>query len=128
MRKLGPIALLFSAAPLQAQSVPVAIESAVFVERADGASRTVEPVQALRKGERVVTVLRWRAAQGGYTVTSAVPAPLQFEAASAERIEVSIDGGRTWRSTGAVRAEAVTHLRWRVGSGAGRLSYSAIVR
>lgn len=128
MRKLGPIALVLSAAPLQAQTPPVAIESAVFVERSDGASRKVEPAHGLRKGERVVTVLRWQAHRGNYTVTSAVPAPLQFEATSADRIEVSTDGGRSWRPVASVRPEAVTHLRWRAGNGAGRLTYSAIVR
>lgn len=128
MRKLAPVALLLFAAPLQAQTAPVAIESAVFVERSDGASRMVEAASSLRRGERVVTVLRWQAPRGRYTVTSPVPAPLQFESASADAMEVSTDGGRTWRSLGGAQPEAVTHLRWRVGSGAGRLTYSAIVR
>ena len=128
MRKTGPVALLLFAAPLQAQTVPVAVESAVYVERAEGGSRTVEQAQSFRKGERVVTVLRWHAPRGSYTVTSAVPAPLQFERASAEAIEVSTDGGRSWRAAGSSAPEAVTHLRWRVGRGSGRLTYSAIVR
>jgi hypothetical protein len=128
VRKLGPVALLISAAPLQAQSGPVAIESTIFVERSDGAARTVEPARDLRRGERVVTVLRWQAPRGSYTVTSAVPSPLQYEGSSAERIEVSTDGGRTWRAAASTQPEAVTHLRWRVASGTGRLTYSAIVR
>ena len=129
MRALGPVALLlFAAAPLQAQTAPVAIDSAVFVERSDGAARTVEEAQLFRKGERVVTVLRWQASGGRYTVTSPVPPRLQFEGASAEDVEVSTDGGRSWRSLALARPEAVTHLRWRVGKGAGRLTYSAIVR
>jgi hypothetical protein len=120
--------LLGLAAPLQAQTAPVAIDSAVFVERTEGASRTLEAARLLRKGERVVTVLRWQAADGSYTVTSPVPPRLQFEDSSAEAIEVSTDGGRNWRALAGVRPEAVTHLRWRIGSGAGRLTYSAIVR
>ena len=128
MRTLGPVALLLFAAPLQAQTAPVAIDSAVFVERNDGAARTVEEARSFRRGERVVTVLRWQAPRGSYTVTSPVPARLQFEGASAEDVEVSTDGGRSWRSLVLAQPEAVTHLRWRVGNGAGRLTYSAIVR
>ena len=128
MRALGPVALLLIAPPLQAQSNPVAIDSAVFVERSDGGARTIEEVRSFRKGERVVTVLRWEAPRGSYTVTSAVPQRLQFENASAEDLEVSADGGRNWRALGVTRPEAVTHLRWRVGNGPGRLTYSAIVR
>ena len=120
--------MLLVATQLQAQSAPVAIESAVFVERSDGASRVVEGTGQFRKGERVVTVLRWQAPRGSYTVTSPVPARLQFENSSAETIEVSTDGGRNWRAIGLAQPEAVTHLRWRVGNGAGRLTYSAIVR
>jgi len=128
MRALGPVALLLIAAPLQAQTAPVAIDSTVFVERSDGAARTVEEARSFRKGERVVTVLRWEAPRGSYTVTSPVPSRLQFEGASAEAVEVSTDGGRSWRTLAGSRPEAVTHLRWRVGNGAGRLTYSAIVR
>jgi hypothetical protein len=128
MRALGPVALLLIAAPLQAQSGPVDIDSAVFVERSDGGARTVEEARSFRRGERVVTVLRWEAPRGSYTVTSPVPQRLQFEGASAEDVEVSADGGRNWRAIEATRPETVTHLRWRVGNGPGRLTYSAIVR
>jgi hypothetical protein len=128
MRALGPVALLLIAAPLQAQSGPVDIDSAVFVERSDGAARTVEEARSFRKGERVVTVLRWDAPRGSYTVTSAVPQRLQFEDATADELEVSSDGGRSWRPAALARPETVTHLRWRVGNGPGRLTYSAIVR
>ncbi|WP_305095870.1 hypothetical protein [Croceibacterium aestuarii] len=120
--------MLLAAAPLGAQTPPLALESAVFVERGIGAERTVEPSVRFTRGERVVTVMRWDAPRGNYTVTSAVPARLQFERASSDRLEVSIDGGRTWRGAAEVQPEAVTHLRWRIGAGSGRLSYSAIVR
>jgi hypothetical protein len=128
MRALGPVALLLIAAPLQAQSTPVDIDSAVFVERSDGGARTIEEAQSFRKGERVVTVLRWEAPRGSYTVTSPVPPRLQFEGVSADKVDVSIDGGRSWRTLAGTSPETVTHLRWRVGNGPGRLTYSAIVR
>ena len=128
MRALGPVALLLIAAPLQAQSVPVDIDSAVFVERSDGGAHMVEGARSFRKGERVVTVLRWEAPRGSYTVTSPVPERLQFEGASAEDVEVSADGGRSWRTLAGTPPQTVTHLRWRVGNGPGRLTYSAIVR
>ena len=120
--------LLLIAAPLQAQTPHVAVESAVFVEHSDGPERTVEPTASFERGERVVTVLRWQAPSGSYTVTSAVPPRLQFERASFNTLEVSTDGGHTWRNLSEVQPEAVTHLRWRVGAGIGRLTYSAIVR
>jgi hypothetical protein len=128
MRALGPVALLLIAAPLQAQSGPVDIESAVFVERSDGGGRMVEEARSFRRGERVVTVLRWEAPRGSYTVTSPVPERLQFEGASAEDVEVSADGGRSWRTLAGTPHQTVTHLRWRVGNGPGRLTYRAIVR
>jgi hypothetical protein len=128
MRALGPVALLLIAAPLQAHSGPVDIESAVFVERSDGGGRMVEEARSFRRGERVVTVLRWEAPRGSYTVTSPVPERLQFEGASAEDVEVSADGGRSWRTLAGTPPQTVTHLRWRVGNGPGRLTYRAIVR
>jgi hypothetical protein len=128
MRISGPVALLLTAVPLHAQSTGIAIDSAVFVERIDDETRVVEGAATFRKGERVVTVLRWEAPRGSYTVTSAVPQRLQFENASAEDVDVSSDGGRSWRTLAGTRPETVTHLRWRVGNGPGRLTYSAIVR
>jgi len=129
------LALAFAAmaAPLHAQQ-GVAVDSAVFVERSKpapgGVRRVVEPADVLRRGDRVVTILRWDAPRGGsYTITSPVPTRLSFQKSSAEEIEVSTDGGRSWRRLdGAIVPETVTHLRWRVGRGSGRLSYSAIVR
>lgn len=128
MRISGPIALLLVSASVQAQSQPVTLDSAVFVERSEGAARVVEGADRFRKGERVVTVLRWQALGGTHTVVSPVPPRLQFEGASEDEIEVSADGGRSWKGLTHVQPERVTHLRWRVGSGPGRLTYSAIVR
>ena len=116
------------AAPLHARSPGVAIESAVFIERKGSTDLTIEPAQDFRRGERVVTVMRWDAPAGNFTITSPGPRALQFERASADGVQVSTDGGRTWLSVRSAQPEAVTHLRWRVANGPGRLSYSAIVR
>ena len=67
------------AAPLHARSPGVAIESAVFIERKGSTDLTIEPAQDFRRGERVVTVMRWDAPAGNFTITSPVPRALQFE-------------------------------------------------
>lgn len=117
--------------PLSAQNSGsnVALESSVFVERQNRQIRVVEVADELRPGDRVVTILRWEAPKNGPLVmTSAVPAALNLEAASSKQIIVSSDGGRSWRRFDGIRPERVTHLRWRVSQGPGRLTYSAIVR
>lgn len=129
MRRTIVMALLLTAGPLRAEDV--AIDSAVYVEHADDSGRRIEPATRLLRGDRVVTILRWDAPRAGsYTVTSAVPAHLTVESASQAGVEVSTDGGRSWRALGdpdMVPAET-THLRWRLGGGEGRLSYRAVVR
>ncbi len=127
MRFWASLPLLAVAGSVSAQAPVVNVESAVFIERDETAGRLVEPAADFRKGERIVTVMRWDAPGGNYTVTSPIPRTLQFERASIDTVQVSTDGGRTWRTPEAVQPEAVTHLRWRA-RGAGRLSYSAIVR
>ena len=126
------LALLALAAPLAARP-EVAIDSAIYVERdepsSQGPRRVVEPADLLHKGDRVVTVLRWEAPNGSFTVTSPIPRTLAFERSSADAIEISTDGGRSWRTfDGSIQPGSVTDLRWRVGSGAGQLTYSAHVR
>ena len=110
----------------------MAIDSAVYLERAgEDGGRQVEPATRLAPGDRVVTILRWEAPRSGrYTVTSAVPAHLVVESASQSGVEVSTDGGRSWRPLADPdRVPAgTTHLRWRLGNGEGRLSYRAVVR
>jgi len=83
------------------------------------------------RGDRVVTILRWNAPLGGrYTAVSQVPAGLAIESASRSGVEVSTDGGRSWRRLDDPDAvpRDTTHLRWRIGGGEGRLSYRAVVR
>lgn len=136
----GSAACLFASAAF-AQSA-IDITRSVYVERAAAGARALEPADALRKGDKVVLVMEWRAEESrrGFTVSSAVPRDLAFQRAGSDSVEVSIDGGRNWGRIGALRAgerlasvEDVTHLRWRVpadtaGRGRGMLTYSAIVR
>jgi hypothetical protein len=130
MRWTITVAALLAAAPLAAEDV--AIDSAVYRETAsaDGARR-VAPADRLLRGDRVVAILRWEAPRGGsYTAVSTVPAGLSIESASRAGLEVSIDGGRSWRRLDDPTAvpPGTTHLRWRIDGGEGRLSYRAVVR
>lgn len=112
--------------PLAAQER--AVETHIYLERQDGPARTVSEAGALRRGDRVVTVLDWNARQRGATMTSAVPAHLNFLDSSDDTLEISTDGGRNWQRLADNSGGTVTHLRWRAGVGRGRLAYSAIVR
>ena len=128
MRWTIAAAALLTALPVAAQDV--AIDSAVYRERADATGRHIEPATRLVPGDRVVTILSWNAPRGGsYTVTSPVPPRLALQSASHAGLEVSTDGGRTWRRLSDPEnvSPATTHLRWQVG-GEGRLSYRAVVR
>jgi hypothetical protein len=78
-----------------------------------------------------VTIVRWEAPPGGrYTAVSRVPPDLAIESASRAGLEVSADGGRSWRRLEDPRKipADVTHLRWRIAGGEGRMSYRAVVR
>lgn len=137
---IGSTACLVASAAF-AQSA-IGITRSVYIERAADGARALEPADTLRKGDKVVLVMEWRAsdARRAFTVSSAVPRDLAFQRAGSDAIEVSIDGGRTWGRLGDLRegerlasVEDVTHLRWRVpaaavAQGKGLLSYSAIVR
>lgn len=130
-----------------AQSTP-RLSQTMFVERlnASGTSREVEPAAQLRKGDRVILIVKWNSAAPGasFTVSSAVPKHLAYERSSLRVQTVSTDGGRNWGEIGALTVkdgtgtrlasvEDVTHLRWKVpaaraASGNGTITYSAIVR
>ncbi len=128
MRRTIAAAALLAATPLSAQGV--AIDSAVYRERGGDGTTRIEPATRLVRGDRVVTILTWNAPRGGsYTVTSAVPANLALHSASRPGVEVSTDGGRSWRRLDDPDRvpPGTTHLRWQVG-GEGRLSYRAVVR
>jgi len=137
--KLGLGGLLGLAASAASAGEAVDIGRAVYVERSEQGARALEPATTLRKGDKVVLVLEWRAAGAarGFTVQSAVPRPLAFQRAGSDAVEVSTDNGSSWGRLGTLlegdrvaSAEDVTHLRLRVRSrvGAGRMTYSAIVR
>ena len=128
MRWIVGLAALVAASPLAAQGV--AVDSAVYRETGGDGTRQVEPATRLTRGDKVVAVLRWDApASGTYTVVSPVPAHLALQSTSYPGLEISTDGGRSWRRLADPNLipPATTHLRWQVGR-EGRLSYRAIVR
>ncbi|HYD25570.1 MAG TPA: hypothetical protein VEB68_12320 [Croceibacterium sp.] len=123
------MAVSLTAVPAAAQEV--AIDSSVYRERADGSGgRQIEPATRLLRGDRVVTIMRWQPPRAGrFTVVSAVPPQLAIESASQAGIEVSTDGGLSWRRLADPDAvpRGTTHLRWQLGD-EGRMSYRAVVR
>jgi hypothetical protein len=127
----------FAASPL------VALDSKVFVERVKpGIGRLLEPARTLRRGDRLVYVVEWqrRGGAGSFTVTNPLPATVYYQGSASGDEVVSVDGGRSWGKLEMLRKgdriatpEDVTHVRWRVpatiaAQGAGRITYSAIVR
>lgn len=130
MRWTIAAAALLAAAPLAAEGV--AIDSSVYRETAGaGGAWRVAPADRLSRGDHVVTVLRWHAPRGAsYTAVTPVPAGLVIESASRAGVDVSTDGGRSWRRLDDPDRvpSGTTHLRWRIDGGAGRLSYRALVR
>ncbi len=123
---------------------PVALDSAVFVERlrADN-SRSLEPASRLSRGDRVVTVVSWHrmGRDGGstssFTLVNPLPRAIAYQRSARDGEDVSVDGGRSWGQLGTLRLgdrlatpEDVTHVRWRVAdtAGSGRIAYSGIVR
>ena len=135
---LGLGSLLWLAASAAQAEGGIDIDRAVYVERTVEDGRALEPATTLRRGDKVVLVVAWRAESKDhrFTLQSAVPRALAFQRAGHDAVEVSIDGGRNWGELGELKAgtrlasaEDVTHLRLKVaGTPSGRLTYSAIVR
>jgi hypothetical protein len=132
------LAVSLNASIAQAKA-PVSLDSAVFIERVEsGNVRSLEPAAQLNRGDRVVTLLSWRrdSGTGTFVVTNPVPRSIAYQGSAQPGEEVSADGGVTWGRIGTLHygerlatPEDVTHVRWRVNSGAsGRIAYSAIVR
>ena len=136
-------ALVVAAPALAAERV--AIAHSVFVERAGEDGRVLEPARNLHRGERVVYVVSWRAAEPErFTITNPLPPTVAFQRSANGAEEVSVDGGRSWGKLGALKVrdgarwrdatpEDVTHIRWQVPraralAGSGSLTWSAIVR
>ncbi|MDN3645583.1 hypothetical protein QWY75_05100 [Pontixanthobacter aestiaquae] len=151
--RFGPLALSFGAISLafsasaQAQNAP-RLTQAMFVERTSesGTQRSIEPAETLKKGDRVILLVKWKSnsPHTSFTVASAVPAELAFERSSLRSQDISVDGGRNWGRIGQLTiedysgprlasVEDVTHLRWTITPdmavrGKGTITYSAIVR
>jgi hypothetical protein len=122
---------------LPAQAAGPLVEGAVYRERAANGERLVEPATQLKSGDKVVLLVRWRAAddRDGFIVTTPVPAALAYQRDSSDTVEVSTDGGKSWARIDRFTAspDRVTHLRWKVGpraaaQGSGSFAYSALVR
>ncbi len=129
MRQIISLAALAVAMPAHAESVTV--ESAVYSERHEDGAMRVAPAVRLAAGDRVVTILTWKApSTGRYTAVSAVPPRLAIQSTSREGLEISTDGGRSWQALTDtdVVPEGITHLRWPIDGSDGRLSYRAVVR
>lgn len=143
--KFGAIALaLFTiAAPLAAR--PVELANSVFIERDANGARMLERATTLRRGDKLVYVVSWRAAQRErFTITNPLPRTVAYQRSADGGEQVSVDGGRTWGRLETLRVrdgqslrdatpEDVTHIRWQVPTqlalaGSGRLTWSGIVR
>jgi hypothetical protein len=135
------------AAGATAAQTGVEISRAVFIERklpiAPGRmALSLEPATTLKRGDVVVLMLEWSAPgrPDAFVVSSRVPRDLAFRRSGGMHPQVSVDGGKSWGTLGAIRIgtrkatpEDVTHLRWHVSDadaalGRGTLTYSAIVR
>ena len=149
--KFATLAALIAATPL-AHAAPVTVANSVYVERevsiGNGASaKVLEPARSLRRGDRLVYVVSWRAPQARgehLTITNPLPRTIAYERSSGGDEDVSVDGGRSWGKLDAMRVrdgamwrhatpEDVTHIRWKVPpqlalAGSGRLTWSGIVR
>jgi hypothetical protein len=123
-------------------SMGVALDSAIYVEKTNGLTRSLRQAEQLSRGDRVVTVLTWQKQRGtgGFTVVNPLSRKVSYQRSTREDEEVSVDGGRSWGRIGELTIgsrfatpEDVTHVRWHVDPrqaalGQGRIAYSAIVR
>ncbi len=141
--RIALVACAAAAAIPALAEAPVALDSAVFVERLTGNNvRSLEPASRLIRGDRVVTVLSWQrlgrtSGTNGFTLVNPLPRAIAYQASAHDSEEVSVDGGHSWGTIGSLRhgarlatPEDVTHVRWRLpaSAGSGRIAYSGIVR
>ena len=149
--KFATLAAMLIGAPL-AHAAPVTVANTVYVERevsiGNGeVARVLEPAQSLRRGDRLVYVVSWRAPQARsehLIITNPLPRTIAYERSASGDEDVSVDGGRSWGKLDALRfrdgavwryatPQDVTHIRWKVPpqlalAGSGRLTWSGIVR
>lgn len=149
--KFATLAAMIAGAPL-AHAAPVTVANTVYVERevsiGNGeVARVLEPAQSLRRGDRLVYVVSWRAPQARsehLIITNPLPRTIAYERSASGDEDVSVDGGRSWGKLDALRfrdgavwryatPQDVTHIRWKVPpqlalAGSGRLTWSGIVR
>ena len=140
------LAALLAPAPIRAAE-PVAVANSVYVEREVDSARVLEPASELRRGDRLVYIVSWKAAGNRaeqFTITNPLPRAVSYQRSASGAEVVSVDGGRTWGKLGELRIrdgarmrdaspEDVTHIRWRVPAqlamaGSGKLTWSGIVR
>lgn len=142
-RALLALVALGGIAPAAHAAPAIETQSALYVERVEaGNTRSLEPAERFRPGDRVVTILTWerRAGSGGFVITNPLPRAITYQQSARDGEQVSVDGGRTWGQLGEIAIggrlatpEDVTHVRWRVppavaAQGRGRIAYSGIVR
>ena len=149
--KFATLGAMMFGAPL-AHAAPVTVANAVFVERevavGNGSSaKVLEPARTLRRGDRLVYVVSWRAPQARgehLTITNPLPRTIAYERSAGGDEDVSVDGGRSWGKLDTLRVrdgsvwryatpQDVTHIRWNVPpqlalAGSGHLTWSGIVR
>lgn len=135
--------VVMMAAPLAA--APVKFANTVFVERHEDSARgrVLEPATTLRRGDKLVYIVSWKAAQTRperFIITNPLPRTVYYQRSATGTEEVSVDGGRNWGKLAEIRIgqrhatpEDVTHVRWHVSPfaaalGSGQITYSAIVR
>ena len=145
-RLLLAAALAALSASAVAANSGVTIERSVYLEQSENVDgrtvRALAPASELRKGDRVVLMLHWRAPGRGddFVVSSRIPRSLAFRRSGGRDAQVSVDGGRSWGQLADLRVrnhratpEDVTHLRWHVDDaeaamGQGMVSFAAVVR
>lgn len=144
---------LFSGASLFA-ATPLQLSSDVFVERqvvrGDGSKTIVlEAPKMVTPGDKLVFVVKYKnvgsATASNFVVTNPLPSAVAFNGTSDGLEIVSIDGGKSWGTLGALRVTKtngstrtaergdVTHIKWNLNqpltAGAeGKLIFRGIVK
>ena len=155
LTKIAAIAFALTLAPVaaSAQQQPVSVQSDIMLERAvtsdDGSSATerVTP-EVVVPGDRLILGINYHnegtEAFDNFVVTNPLPGQVMLAADADPRLDVSVDGGRTWGPLAELRVNEgggvsrtaqhadVTHVRWTLATvqpgESGRLEFPAIIR